>query len=104
MAGAEDYPVRPTPARLRLSPTEAAIDLTDFIFGDEQSGECVSFLALMTTAAAKYGIRESTLSGTGDIALLNSQLLSGVDKGSDTRSSYQASCRVCIDALRARCP
>ena len=78
------------------------MDLTEFIFGDEQSVERVSFLAVVTTAAAKFGIRGSTLSGSGDVARLTSQLLDGVDETADARSSYEASCNDWIRALREK--
>ncbi|KAK1863644.1 hypothetical protein I4F81_006198 [Pyropia yezoensis] len=100
--GVEVPPVAPPPARLRRSPAEAAMDLTELIFGDEQSVERVSFLAVVTTAAAKFGIRGSTLSRSGDVARLTSQLLDGVDETADARSSYEASCNDWIRALREK--
>ncbi|KAK1859633.1 hypothetical protein I4F81_002227 [Pyropia yezoensis] len=102
MVGVQDHPVAPPPTRLRLSPAEAAMDLTHFIFADEQSGGRVSFSAVVTAAASKYSIRGSTLSGSGNVAPLTRQLLSGVDESNDARSSYEASCHDWIHALRER--
>lgn len=78
------------------------MDLTDFVFADERGGERVSFLNAVTTAATKFGIRGSTLSGSGDVRRLTDQLLSGVDDGNHARSSYEASGRDWIRALRER--
>lgn len=102
MVGVQDLPVAPRPTRLRLSPTEAVMDLTHFIFFEEKSAKRGSFLSMVTAAAAKHGILGSTLSGSGNGARLTRQLLSGADESNDPRSSYEATCHEWIHALRER--
>ncbi|KAK1865393.1 hypothetical protein I4F81_007925 [Pyropia yezoensis] len=95
-------PPRPrSPRRLRLSPSEAAMDLAEFIFQDETGEQREAFLGLVTDAANKYGIRGSTLGGSADVNTVTEQLLSGIDATDLARSSYIASCGDWIRMLRA---
>lgn len=99
-SGADLAPRARSPRRLRLSPSEAVMDVAEYIFHDETGEQREAFLGLVTDAANKYGIRGCTLAGSADVPTVTRHLWSGIDATDLARSSYVGSCGDWIRTLR----
>lgn len=84
----------------RMSPTEVAASLTEWVFGDEEGAEREAFKVFVHEAAAEYGIRGSTLGGSADVGTLVTNLFSRFPDGDKALGSHRASCRDWIASVR----